>query len=102
MFFLPLLTVGFMLSKALSQTYAAQLAEQVLQTSLLDITNSIRQLLLREWEAEQDPQFRRYFYETLLPSFAAEDKIVIAVTHDDRWFHVADRVLKMEDGQLVG
>ena len=25
----------------------------------------------------------------------------IAVTHDDRWFHVADRVLKMVYGQVV-
>ncbi len=49
-FFLPLLTIGFILSKALSQHYATQLAEQVLQTSLLDITNSIRQLSLREME----------------------------------------------------
>ncbi len=54
-----------------------------------------------EWAAEQDPQFRRYFYETLLPEFKAQGKTVIAVTHDDRWFHVADRVLKMEYGQIV-
>lgn len=54
-----------------------------------------------EWSAEQDPQFRRYFYETLLPQFKAQGKTVIAVTHDDRYFHVADRVLKMEYGQLV-
>ncbi len=49
------------------------------------------------------------FYETLLPEFSAKGKTVIAVTHDDRWFHVADRALrcpepvegKMEYGQLV-
>ncbi len=57
--------------------------------------------LFDEWAADQDPQFRRYFYETLLPEFKAQGKTVIAVTHDDRWFHVADRVLKMEYGQLV-
>ncbi len=54
-----------------------------------------------EWAAQQDPQFRRYFYETLLPEFKAQGKTVIAVTHDDRWFHVADRVLKMAYGQIV-
>ncbi len=56
---------------------------------------------MSEWPAEQDPHFRRYVYETLLPEFTAQGNTVIAVTHDDRWFHVADRVLKMEYGQLV-
>ncbi len=54
-----------------------------------------------EWAAEQAPHFRRYFYETLLPEFKAQGKTVIAITHDDRWFHVADRVLRIEYGQLV-
>ncbi|OQX25916.1 MAG: hypothetical protein BWK80_13140 [Desulfobacteraceae bacterium IS3] len=54
-----------------------------------------------EWAAEQDPHFRQYFYETLLPSFKAQGKTVIAVTHDDRYFHVADRVIKLEYGQLL-
>ncbi|ETR71744.1 MAG: ATP-binding protein syrD [Candidatus Magnetoglobus multicellularis str. Araruama] len=53
-----------------------------------------------EWAADQDPYFRRYFYETLLPEFKADGKTVIAVTHDDRWFHVADRVLEMSYGRL--
>ncbi|MDM8548871.1 cyclic peptide export ABC transporter [Desulfobacterales bacterium HSG2] len=53
-----------------------------------------------EWAADQDPQFRRYFYESLLPSFKARGKAVIAVTHDDRWFHVADRVMRLEYGQI--
>jgi ABC-type siderophore export system fused ATPase/permease subunit len=26
---------------------------------------------------------------------------VIAATHDDHYFHLASRVLKMEDGQLL-
>jgi ABC-type siderophore export system fused ATPase/permease subunit len=25
----------------------------------------------------------------------------VAVTHDDRYFHVAERVLKMEEGRFV-
>lgn len=53
-----------------------------------------------EWAADQDPHFRRYFYETLLPSLKSQGKTVIAVTHDDRFFHVADRVIRMEDGQF--
>ncbi len=54
-----------------------------------------------EWAADQDPEFRQYFYEALLPSFKAEGKTIIAVSHDDRYFHVADRVVKLEYGQIA-
>ena len=54
-----------------------------------------------EWAADQDPHFRKYFYETLIPSFKAQGKTVIAVTHDDRYFHTADRVIELEYGQIV-
>ncbi len=57
--------------------------------------------LFDEWAADQDPHFRKYFYETLLPQFKAQGKTVIAVSHDDRYFHCADRVLKMEYGQCI-
>jgi putative pyoverdin transport system ATP-binding/permease protein len=30
-----------------------------------------------------------------------QGKTVIAVTHDDRYFHCADRVLKMDYGKFV-
>ncbi len=58
-------------------------------------------LVMDEFAADQDPQFRRYFYETLLPEVKAMGKTVIAVTHDDHFFHVADRLLKMEEGSMV-
>ena len=54
-----------------------------------------------EWAADQDPHFRKYFYETLLPSFRAEGRTVIAVSHDDRYFHVADRVIRLDYGQIA-
>jgi ABC-type hemin transport system ATPase subunit len=53
-----------------------------------------------EFAADQDPEFRRFFYETLLPELKAAGKTVIAITHDDRYFHCADRVIKMEYGQV--
>ncbi len=53
-----------------------------------------------EWAADQDPNFREYFYKKLLPKFKAQGKTVIAVTHDDRYFQTADRVLHLEYGQL--
>lgn len=54
-----------------------------------------------ELAADQDPQFRKYFYEVILPDLKLKGKTIIAVTHDDKYFHVADRVLKMEEGQLI-
>jgi putative ATP-binding cassette transporter len=54
-----------------------------------------------ELAADQDPQFRKYFYEKILPDLKQQGKTIIAVTHDDKYFHVADRVLKMEYGQLI-
>ncbi|WP_019606495.1 cyclic peptide export ABC transporter [Teredinibacter turnerae] len=54
-----------------------------------------------EWAADQDPYFRKYFYMTLLPELKSKGKTVIAITHDDAYFHTADRVLKFESGLLV-
>ncbi|WP_224360457.1 cyclic peptide export ABC transporter [Hyalangium versicolor] len=57
-------------------------------------------LIFDEWAADQDPEFRRYFYQELLGSLVARGKTVIAATHDDHYFHLADRVLKMSEGKL--
>jgi putative ATP-binding cassette transporter len=57
-------------------------------------------IVLDEWAADQDPIFRRKFYEELLPAFKAMGKTVVAVTHDDRYFHLADRRLHMEEGRF--
>jgi putative pyoverdin transport system ATP-binding/permease protein len=54
-----------------------------------------------EWAADQDPQFRQYYYEILLPALRAEGHTVIATTHDDRFFHVADRIIIMDEGKIV-
>ncbi len=53
-----------------------------------------------EWAADQDPEFRKYFYEDLLPSLKRQGKTVIAVSHDDRYFRCADRVVTMESGKI--
>jgi putative pyoverdin transport system ATP-binding/permease protein len=58
-------------------------------------------LVLDEWAADQDPHFRQYFYETMIPDLKARGKTVIAATHDDRYFHVADRVIKLEYGEQL-
>ena len=56
--------------------------------------------LFDEWAADQDPSYRKFFYRTLLPEMKKEGKIVIAITHDDHYFDVADKVVKMNNGQL--
>ena len=58
-------------------------------------------LVLDEWAADQDPHFRRYFYEELIPHLKQQGKTIIAVTHDDAYFHQADRIIKFDYGQIV-
>jgi putative ATP-binding cassette transporter len=57
-------------------------------------------LVFDEWAADQDPEFRRFFYEELLGELRAMGKTVLALSHDDRYFHVADRLLCLECGVL--
>jgi putative ATP-binding cassette transporter len=54
-----------------------------------------------EWAADQDPQFKAVFYKQLLPELRAKGKTVFVITHDDRYYHLADRVIKLDDGQIV-
>ena len=54
-----------------------------------------------EWAAEQDQHFREYFYEVILADLKKAGRTVIVVTHDDRYWSAADRVIKFEYGKLV-
>ncbi|MBF0318972.1 MAG: cyclic peptide export ABC transporter [Nitrospirae bacterium] len=58
--------------------------------------------ILDEVAADQDPHFRRYFYETILKKMQNEGKTIIAATHDDKYFYTASRVLKMDYGKITG
>lgn len=58
-------------------------------------------VLLDEWAADQDPFFRKKFYTQIIPFIQQEGKTVVAITHDDRYYHCADRLWKMEDGKLT-
>ncbi|ROI04076.1 cyclic peptide export ABC transporter [Chryseobacterium sp. G0240] len=58
-------------------------------------------LVLDEWAADQDPHFRKYFYEVLIPKFKKDGKTIIAVTHDDAYFSQADRVIKFDYGHIA-
>ena len=54
-----------------------------------------------EWAADQDPQYKEIFYKVLLPDLRARGKTVIVITHDDRYFHLGNQVIKLEDGKVV-
>lgn len=53
-----------------------------------------------EWAADQDPQWKNRFYRELLPELRARGKCVVAITHDDRFFDAADRLIVLHDGQV--
>lgn len=55
-----------------------------------------------EWAADQDPLFRNIFYLKLLPELKAKGKTVVVISHDDRYFSLADRLIKLEYGKIVG
>ncbi len=57
-------------------------------------------VLLDEWAADQDPEFKAFFYRTLLPRLREKGKTVLVITHDERHFDVADQLWFMEDGTL--
>jgi putative ATP-binding cassette transporter len=54
-----------------------------------------------EWAADQDPVFKQVFYFNILPRLRTMGKVVIVISHDDRYFHLADKVYVMEDGKML-
>ena len=57
--------------------------------------------LFDEWASDQDPLFKNIFYAQILPALKARGKTALVISHDDRFFHLADRVLKLDYGKLV-
>jgi putative ATP-binding cassette transporter len=58
-------------------------------------------LVFDEWAADQDPAFKEIFYYELLPELRAMGKAILVISHDDRYFHLADRLIRMENGRLL-
>ncbi len=58
-------------------------------------------VVLDEWAADQDPEFRKYFYQVLVPYIKSLGKTLIAISHDDRYFDVADEIITIDQGRLV-
>lgn len=54
-----------------------------------------------EWAADQDPMFKQVFYHHILPELKARNKVVVVISHDDRFFNLADSLMIMEEGKLL-
>lgn len=54
-----------------------------------------------EWASDQDPVFKKIFYTQLLPELKHRGKTVIVISHDDRYFDLADRIVKLDYGKVV-
>ncbi len=57
--------------------------------------------LFDEWAADQDAMFKDIFYYQILPELKARKKTVLVISHDERYYEVADRVIKLDNGQVV-
>ncbi len=69
--------------------------------ALIDaITEGKPILVFDECAADQDPEFRAKFYRQIVPELKATGFTLVIVSHDDRYFDVADRIIELEAGQL--
>jgi putative pyoverdin transport system ATP-binding/permease protein len=58
-------------------------------------------LVFDEWAADQDPHFKRAFYGKILQNLKSQRKTVLVITHDEHYFHFADRLLKLDEGRIL-
>jgi putative pyoverdin transport system ATP-binding/permease protein len=53
-----------------------------------------------EWASDQDPVFKEIFYTQLLVELKKRGKTVLVISHNDQYFYLADRIVKLEYGQV--
>ena len=54
-----------------------------------------------EWAADQDPSFKKTFYRTLLPELKGKGKAVVVISHDDRYYDLADHIIRLDCGRII-
>lgn len=67
---------------------------------IVSIVDDKKLYLFDEPAADQDPEFKQVFYRKFIPALRAQDKAVVVISHDDRYFDVADKLIVMEDGTI--
>lgn len=85
-------------SKAMTTNLS--MGQQKRLSMIYSLLESREIMVLDEWAAEQDPTFKAYFYKRILPQLLRNGKTIIAVTHDDRYFNYAHRIIKFERGKI--
>jgi putative ATP-binding cassette transporter len=89
-------------SGILAQSSSFSSGERKRMALLLGSQSDSQIVVFDEFAADQDPEAKEYFYYEILKDLKERGKIVIAVTHDDRYFNVADQVLVLERGMQAG
>ena len=56
--------------------------------------------LFDEWASDQDPVFKDIFYTQLLQELKNRGKTLLVISHDDHYFYLADRIIKLDYGQV--
>lgn len=57
--------------------------------------------LFDEWAANQDPYFKSIFYNKLLPKLKAMNKTILVISHDEKYFHIADEIIELKEGMTL-
>lgn len=83
----------------LSTTTALSLGEKKRLALLLASLENRPAYVFDEWAADQDPLFKQLFYTDVIPELKKMGKLVVVISHDDRYFHLADQLLSLERGQ---
>ena len=83
----------------LSRTVGLSAGERKRLAYLIACSDDRPIMLFDEWAADQDPRFKERFYREFLPELRTAGKLVIAISHDERYFDVADKVLFLERGR---
>lgn len=86
---------GMLSSINLSQGQKKRLA------MLISVFENKNIIIFDEWAADQDPYFKDIFYSQILPDLKNKGKLVIVVSHDEQYFNRADRIFKLNGGQLM-
>lgn len=58
--------------------------------------------LFDEWAANQDPHFKKKFYLEIIPELKNSGKTIVMISHDDKYFSSADRIITLRNGEMEG